>query len=128
MHSFYPKRLYLALLESYASFTLSICNFTVLLNHPIFTFTSLAGFNVFAYSIIKCSVFITSQLWLTFSLFNVITPPCTFSQMCYSVPIHILLSKGKYLVNCTIRHRIVSVLKRSSWTSSVLSMTWITGI
>lgn len=118
----------LPLLESCASSELSICNLTVLLNNPVFTFTFLAGFSVFAYSIIKCSVFVTSQLWLTFSLFNVITPLCTFSQMCYSVPAQILLNKGKCVVNYTVTHTIVSVLKRSSWASSVLLVTWITGL
>lgn len=117
-----------ALLESCASSVLSICSFTVLLDHSVFTFTFLAGCNVFAYSIIKYSVFITSQLWFTFSLLSVITPPCTFSQLCYSPPVQILLKKGKCVVIYTITHRIVSVLTRTSSASSVLSMTGITGI
>lgn len=67
MHSLIPrvyivKNPSLALLGSCASSMLSIYNFTVLLNHPMFTFTLLAGFNMFAYSIIKCSLFITSKL------------------------------------------------------------------
>lgn len=122
------KNPFLPLLEICASSVLSVCNFTVLTNHPMFTFTFLAGFNAFAYSIIKYSVFITSQLWLTFSLFSVITLPCTFSHMCYSVPVQILLNNSKCVVNYTITHTIVAVLKRSSWASSVLSVTWITGI
>lgn len=72
----------------------------------MFTFTFLAGFNVFAYRVINCSVFITSQLWLTFSLFNAITLPYTVCQMSYTRPVQIVLNKGKYVVNYTITCKI----------------------